>query len=158
MKKEEVFGKSLADAAEAVREDNKTYNEVVTIVFSLREFIGDNAQDIGAFGNQVVSTGLRLHLDCIRDIGTSIVRGVATLRKGLGVVDEFRDNAHPQNSRSINDAAAALDEVSKLMLNGSKVETYGGWVCRVGVLVSLLFVMNGLVLLVIGNNNSGRDR
>lgn len=157
------MGKTFADAAEAVRENNKTYNELATIVFSLSGILGDAASDVGVLGGEVTSLGRSLHFDIpvldkinttgysVRNIGNYIVRFAAKFKEGVGAVDAFRYNVHPQNSRSVNDAAEALEEVSKLMLNGSKVEAYGGWICLLGVLLSLLFVMNGLVLFAVEN-------
>lgn len=152
----------LAAAAEAVRENNKSYCEFANNLFCLSESIGDIAKNFDEIGSKVAEAGESLHFeipvlrkvndvgDSVRDIGNDIVEVAAAIRKERIVMDEFQNRVHPQNSRTIGDAADGLKAVSELMQNGSMMEIYGWYVCLLGALLSLLFIMNGVILLVVG--------
>ena len=57
---------------------------------------------------------------------------------------------HLKTCRSINDAAEGLKEVSKFMQNGPIAGIDGWYICLLGTLLSLLFIMNGVILLLYG--------
>lgn len=161
------IGEKLAAAAEAVREDNEAYCEFATNLFSLSGSIGDVADNFDVIGREVVKTGRSLHFelpvlknindvgDSVRNIGNDILNVAAAIRKERAVMDGFRNRVHPQNSSSINDAAEVLTEVSDLMQNGSMVNAYGWYVVLLGVLLSVLFIMNGMMLLALGKDTKG---
>ena len=161
------IGEKLAAAAEAVREDNASYCEFVTNLYPLSESIGDVADNFDVIGREVVKTGRSLHFevpvlkkindvgDSVRNIGNDILNAATTIRKERAVMDEFRNRVHPQNSKSINDAVEVLRDVSGLMQNGAVSEVYGWYICILGILLSVLFIMNGVVLIVLGKDAKG---
>lgn len=161
------IGEKLAAAAEAVREDNASYCEFVTNLSPLSESIGDVADNFDVIGREVVKMGRSLHFevpvlkkindvgDSVRNIGNDIQNAATTIRKERAVMDEFRNRVHPQNSKSINDAVEVLRDVSGLMQNGTVLEVYGWYICILGILLSVLFIMNGVVLIVLGKDAKG---
>lgn len=157
-----LLGEKLADAAEAVRADNESYCAFATNVFTLGESIKDVAEKCEAIGSGVKEAGRMLHFeipilnkinnvgDRVCDIGNDILNTATAIRQGHNVMEEFRNNGHLKTCRSINDAAEGLKEVSKFMQNGPIAGIDGWYICLLGTLLSLLFVMNGVILLLYG--------
>ena len=73
------------------------------------------------------------------------------------MIRTFRDKVntlyyyvHPQINKSLNDSAVMLQDVSVIMQGGTTTKVCW-YICLLGALVSLLFVMNGLVLFAVEN-------
>ena len=64
------------------------------------------------------------------------------------VIEDYRNVVHPQNSNMLNDAAETLTDMSELAQDGLAIDGFLLYICLLGGLLSLLFVMNGMVLVV----------
>ena len=151
-------GENLSEAATALRGNNAFYCASATNMFALSESMEDVARNFDVIGREVMNTGAKIHFDVpvmnkVNDVGNSVyaigkdIINVATsIRKEREVIDDYRNVAHPQNSNALNDTAETLEGVSRLMQTGSAVDVFSLYVCLLGGLLSLLFVMNGVIL------------
>ena len=165
-------GENLAEAATALRGCNAFYCASATNLFALGESMEDVAQNFDVIGRDVMKTGAGIHFDVpvlnkVNDVGNSvhaigevIINVAAALRKERDVIENYRNVVHPQNSNTLNDTAENLTELSGLLQDGSAVDVFSLYVCLLGGLLSLLFVMNGVVLVVAEkylNNRKGGE-
>ena len=156
-------GENLAEAATALRGNNAVYCASATNLFTLGESMEDVAQNFDVIGRDVMKTGARIHFDVpvlnkVNDVGNSVhaigkdIINVATaIRKEREVIEDYRKVIHPQNSNTLNDTAETLEDVSGLMQDGSVADVFTLYVCLLGGLLSVLFVMNGIILVSTGN-------
>ena len=156
-------GENLAEAATALRGNNAFYCVSATNLFALSESMEDVARNFDVIGREVMKTGAKIHFDVpvlnkVNDVGNSVhaigkdIINVATaIRKEREVIEDYRNVVHPQNSNALNDTAKTLEDVSGLMQDGSAVDVFSLYVCILGGLLSLLFVMNGIMLVSTGN-------
>ena len=152
-------GENLAEAATALRGNNAFYCASATNLFALSESMEDVARNFDVIGREVMKTGAKIHFDVpvlnkVNDVGNSVhaigkdIINVATaIRKEREVIEDYRNVVHPQNSNALNDTAKTLEDVSGLMQDGSAVDVFSLYVCILGGLLSLLFVMNGVILI-----------
>ena len=152
-------GENLAEAATALRGNNAFYCASATNLFALSESVEDVARNFDVIGREVMKTGAKIHFDVpvlnkVNDVGNSVhaigkdIINVATaIRKEREVIEDYRNVVHPQNSNALNDTAKTLEDVSGLMQDGSAVDVFSLYVCILGGLLSLLFVMNGVILI-----------
>ena len=153
-------GENLAEAASALRGNNAFYCASATNLFALGESMEDVAQNFDVIGRDVMKAGARIHFDVpvlnkVNDVGNSvhaigevIINVAAALRKERDVIEDYRNVVHPQNSNTLNDTAETLTDMSELMQDGAAIYGFLLYICLLGGLLSLLFVMNGTVLVV----------
>lgn len=151
-------GENLTEAAAALRGCNAFYCASATNLFALGERIEDVAQNFDVIGRDVIKTGAGIHFDVpvlnkVNDVGNSvhaigevIINVAATLRKERDVIEDYRNVVHPQNSNMLNDTAETLTDMSELAQDGSAIDSFLLYVCLLGGLLSLLFVINGVFL------------
>ena len=151
-------GEHLAEAATALRGNNAFYCASATNLFTLGESMEDVAQNFDVIGRDVMKTGARIHFDVpvlnkVNDVGNSvhaigevIINVAAALRKERNVIEDYRNVVHPQNANTLNDTAGTLMDLSVFLQDGSAVDAFSLYVCILGGLLSLLFVMNGVIL------------
>ena len=164
-------GENLAEAATALRGNNAFYCASATNLFALSESMEDVARNFDVIGREVMKTGAKIHFDVpvlnkVNDVGNSVhaigkdIINVATaIRKEREVIEDYRNVVHPQNSNALNDTAETLEDVSGLMQDGSAIDGFVLYICLLGGLLSLLFVMNGIVLVVTEKSfNSRKDK
>ena len=164
-------GENLAEAATALRGNNAFYCASATNLFALSESMEDVARNFDVIGREVMKTGAKIHFDVpvlnkVNDVGNSVhaigkdIINVATaIRKEREVIEDYRNVVHPQNSNALNDTAETLEGVSGLMQDGSAIDGFVLYICLLGGLLSLLFVMNGIVLVVTEKSfNSRKDK
>ena len=164
-------GENLAEAATALRGNNAFYCVSATNLFALSESMEDVARNFDVIGREVMKTGAKIHFDVpvlnkVNDVGNSVhaigkdIINVATaIRKEREVIEDYRNVVHPQNSNALNDTAETLEDVSGLMQDGSAIDGFVLYICLLGGLLSLLFVMNGIVLVVTEKSfNSRKDK
>lgn len=156
-------GENLSEAATALRGNNAFYCASATNLFALSESMEDVARNFDVIGREVMNTGARIHFDVpvlnkVNDVGNSVhaigkdIINVATaIRKEREVIEDYRKVIHPQNSNTLNDTAETLEDVSVLMQDGSVADVFTLYVCLLGGLLSVLFVMNGIILVSTGN-------
>lgn len=159
-------GENLSEAATALRGNNAFYCASATNLFALSESMEDVARNFDVIGREVMKTGAKIHFDVpvldkvneigysVHAIGKDIINVAASLRKEREAIDDYRDVVHPQNSNALNDTAATLEGVSILMQTGSAMEGLSLYVCLLGALLSLLFVMNGVILVLMQSLHS----
>ena len=164
-------GENLAEAATALRGNNAFYCVSATNLFALSESMEDVARNFDVIGREVMKTGAKIHFDVpvlnkVNDVGNSVhaigkdIINVATaIRKEREVIEDYRNVVHPQNSNALNDTAETLEDVSGLMQDGSAIDGFVLYICLLGGLLSLLFVMNGIVLVVTEKSfNNRKDK
>lgn len=164
-------GENLAEAATALRGNNAFYCASATNLFALSESMEDVARNFDVIGREVMKTGAKIHFDVpvlnkVNDVGNSVhaigkdIINVATaIRKEREVIEDYRNVVHPQNSNALNDTAKTIEDVSGLMQDGSAIDGFVLYICLLGGLLSLLFVMNGIVLVVTEKSfNSRKDK
>lgn len=149
-------GENLAAAATALGGCNAFYCASATNLFALGESMEDVAQNFDVIGRDVMEAGTRIHFDVpvlnkVNDVGNSvhaiggvIINVAAALRKERDVIEDYRSVVHPQNSNMLNDTAETLTEMSELAQDGSAIDGFLLYVCLLGCLLSLLFVINGV--------------
>lgn len=110
-------------------------------------------------GREVMNTGAKIHFDVpvlnkVNDVGSSVhaigrdIINVATaLRKEREVIEDYRNVVHPQNANTLDDTAETLTDLSGLLQDGSTVDVFSLYVCLLGGLLSMLFIMNGVILI-----------
>ena len=152
-------GENLAEAATAVRGCNAFYCASATNLFALSESMEDIARNFDVIGREVMKTGAKIHFDVpvlnkVNDVGNSvhaigavIINVAVALRKERDVIEDYRNVVHPQNSNMLNDAAETLTDMSVLAQDGSAIDGFLLYICLLGGLLSLLFVMNGVILI-----------
>lgn len=153
-------GENLSEAATALRGNNAFYCASATNLFALSESMEDVARNFDVIGREVMKTGEKIHFDVpvldkvneigysVHAIGKDIINVAASIRKEREVKDDYRNVVYPQNSSALNDTAETMEGVSRLMQTGSAMEGLSLYVCLLGVLLSLLFVMNGVILVL----------
>ena len=151
-------GENLSEAATALRGNNAFYCASATNLFALSESMEDVARNFDVIGREVMKTGEKIHFDVpvldkvneigysVHAIGKDIINVAASIRKEREVIDDYRNVAHPKNSNVLNDTAETLEGLSGLMQDESAIDGFSLYVCLLGVLMSLLFVMNGVIL------------
>ena len=151
-------GENLAEAATALRGCNAFYCASATNFFALGESMEDVAQNFDVIGRDVMKTGAGIHFDVpvlnkVNDVGNSvhaigavIINVAAALRKECDVIEDYRNVVHPQNSNMLNDTAETLTDMSELAQDGSAIDGFLLYICLLGGLLSLLFVVNGVFL------------
>ena len=159
-------GENLSEAATALRGNNAFYCASATNLFALSESMEDVARNFDVIGREVMKTGEKIHFDVpvlnkVNDVGDSVhaigidILNVATaMRKEREVIEDYRNVVHPQNSNALNDTAETLEDVSGFMQDGSAIDGCSLYVCLLGVLLSLLFVMNGVILVLMSSLHS----
>ena len=159
-------GENLSEAATALRGNNAFYCASATNLFALSESMEDVARNFDVIGREVMKTGAKIHFDVpvlnkVNDVGNSVhaigidILNVATaMRKEREVIEDYRNVVHPQNSNALNDTAETLEDVSGFMQDGSAIDGFSLYVCLLGVLLSLLFVMNGVILFLMPSLHS----
>lgn len=165
-------GENLSEAATALRGNNAFYCASATNLFALSESMEDVARNFDVIGREVMNTGTMIHFDVpvlnkINDVGNSVqaigkdIINVATaIRKEREAIADYRNVVHSRNSNALNDTAEMLKDVSELVRDGSAADVFSLYVCLIGGLLSLLFVMNGVVLVVAEkylNNRKGGE-
>ena len=156
-------GENLSEAATALRGNNAFYCASATNLFAISESMEDVARNFDVIGREVMKTGAKIHFDVpvlnkVNDVGNSVhaigidILNVATaMRKEREVIEDYRNVVHPQNSNALNDTAETLEDVSGFMQDGSAIDGFLLYVCLLGVLLSLLFVMNGVILVLMSS-------
>ena len=151
-------GENLAEAATALRGNNAFYCASATNLFALSESMEDVARNFDVIGREVMNTGAKIHFDVpvlnkVNDVGSSVhaigrdIINVATaLRKEREVIEDYRNVVHPQNANTLDDTAETLTDLSGLLQDGSTVDGFLLYICLLGGLLSLLFVINGVFL------------
>ena len=154
-------GESLSESARALEEISETYCGFATNMFVLAGNIDVVANQFDAVGRSVVKTGQMFHFDLpllgkvngigesVCNIGNNVRRAATAIRNERNVIVKFRDNGHRMTENSFKDAVSILNEFSELMRTGDLMCAYGWYVCLLGVMLSLLFIMNGVILLAI---------
>ena len=164
-------GENLAEAATALRGNNAFYCASATNLFALCESMTGVAHNFDVIGRDVMKMGTMIHFDMpllnkLNDVGNSVhaigkdIINVATaIRKERDVIEDYRNVVHPQNSNTLNDMAGTLTDLSGLLQDGSAADVFSLYVCMLGGLLSLLFVMNGTVLVVTEKSfNNRKDK
>ena len=156
-------GDGIADAAKALKGNNAVYSASATNLFSLSESMGSTVGYIGEIGGNVMRMGGSLHSDKpilkrfngvgdgIQDVGSAIVNVAGVIRNQQEIIRDYRDVVHPQNVNTLNETAEILKDLSALLKDESATKVYFAYVCLIGALLSLLFVMNGVILMTCGN-------
>ena len=167
-------GENFAEAATALRGCNAFYCASATNLFALGESMEDVAQNFDVIGRDVMKAGARIHFDVpvlnkVNDVGNSvhaigevIINVAAALRKERDVIEDYRNVVHPQNSNMLNDTAETLTDMSELAQDGSAIDDFLLYICLLGGLLSLLFVINGVFLVsmpsLLGHSTGVSDR
>lgn len=164
-------GENLAEAATALRGCSAFYCASATNLFALGESMEGVAQNFDVIGRDVMKTGAGIHFDVpvlnkVNDVGRSvhaigevIINVAAALRKERDVIEDYRNVVHPQNSNMLNDTAETLTDMSELAQDGLAIDGFLLYICLLGGLLSLLFVMNGTVLVVTERHlNNRKDK
>lgn len=156
-------GENLSEAATALRGNNAFYCASATNMFALSESMEDVARNFDVIGREVMKTGEKIHFDVpvldkvneigysVHAIGKDIMNVAASIRKEREVIDDYRNVAHPKNSNALNDTAETLEGLSWLMQDESAIDGFSLYVCLLGVLLSLLFAMNGVFLVLMSS-------
>lgn len=159
-------GENLSEAATALRGNNAFYCASATNLFALSESMEDIARNFDVIGREVMKTGAMIHFDVpvlnkVNDVGNSVhaigkdfINVAAAIRKERDVIDDYRNVVHPQNCNALNDTAETLEEVSGLMQTGSAIDGFSLYACLIGALLSLPFVMNSVILVLMSSLHS----
>ena len=153
---------NLADAACAIRGANESYCEFTTNSLSMVEQMEDARRRVEGIGRQVDGWGKTLHSDkpvfnmvndtgdMVRDLGKGVLIIAEVIRLVRDKVNRHYYYVHPQINKSLNDSAVMLQDVSVIMQGGTTTKVCW-YIWLLGALVSLLFVMKGLVLFAVEN-------
>ena len=156
-----LVGDKVSDAADALRAVNASYCQSATNLFNAAENLVEVSKTLGQIGWNLKETGRGLHFDVpvvkqlngvgdsVAEIGKGIVNVSVAIRTQSNIIRGYRSDGHAKTSLFISDSAKMLDDVAALLKNSRSVSAYDWFVCALGALVSLLFIMNGLVLLSI---------
>lgn len=156
-----MVGDKVSDAAEALRAVNASYCQSATNLFNAAENLVEVSKTLGQIGWNLKETGRSLHFDVpvvkqlngvgdsITEIGKGIVNVSVSILTQSNIIRGYRSDGHEKTSLLLADSAKMLDDVAVLLKNSSSLNAYDWFVCVLGALVSLLFIMNGLVLLSI---------
>lgn len=150
---------NLADAASALRGANESYCEVTTNSFSKAGKWGDTQRKVDDAGRWVEGLGMMLRSDApllnkfngpgdyLRNLRKDFKNCAEAVQLVRDAVKTHYYDVHPQMSKSLNDFVVTLQDLSMLMQGGLSTKVCW-YVCILGGLLSLLFVMNGMILVV----------
>lgn len=156
-----MVGDKVSDAADAIRAVNASYCQSATNLFNAAENLVEVSKTLGQIGWNLKETGRSLHFDVpvvkqlngvgdsITEIGKGIVNVSVSIRTQSNIIRGYRSDGHEKTSLLLVDSAKMLDDVAELLKNSRSMTAYDWFVCTFGALVSLLFIMNGLVLVSI---------
>lgn len=156
-----MVGNKVSDAADAVRAVNASYCQSATNLFNAAENLVEVSKTLGQIGWNLKETGRSLHFDVpvvkqlngvgdsVTEIGKGIVNVSVSIRTQSNIIRGYRSDGHEKTSLLLADSAKMLDDVAELLKNSRSMNAYDWFVCVFGALVSLLFIMNGLVLVSI---------
>lgn len=156
-----MVGDKVSDAADAIRAVNASYCQSATNLFNAAENLVEVSKTLGQIGWNLKETGRSLHFDVpvvkqlngvgdsITEIGKGIVNVSVSIRTQSNIIRGYRSDGHEKTSLLLVDSAKMLDDVAELLKNSRSMTAYDWFVCVFGALVSLLFIMNGLVLVSI---------
>ena len=156
-----MVGDKVSDAADALRAVNASYCQSATNLFNAAENLADVSKTLGQIGWNLKETGRGLHFDVpvmkqlngvgdsVREIGRGIVNVSVSILTQSNIIRGYRSDGHAKTALLISDSAKMLDDVAVLLKSSRSMTAYDWFVCAFGALVSLLFIMNGLVLLSI---------
>jgi len=163
------IGDKVSEAAEALRAADAAYCQSATNLFSAAENLVQTSSALGSIGWNLKETGRGLHFkvavlnqinglgDNICEIGSGVVNIACAIRAQGNIVKDYKNGVHVRVSGLLLDYAATLDDVARMLKDSRAVSVYDWFVCAVGVLVSLLFITNGLILISIAGLH-GRSR
>ena len=156
-----MVGDKVSDAADAIRAVNASYCQSATNLFNAAENLAEVSKTLGQIGWNLKETGRSLHFDVpvvkqlngvgdsVTEIGKGIVNVSVSIRTQSNIIRGYRSDGHEKTSLLLADSAKMLDDVAVLLKNSRSMNAYDWFVCVFGALVSLLFIMNGLVLVSI---------
>ena len=156
-----LVGDKVSDAADAIRAVNASYCQSATNLFNAAENLVEVSKTLGQIGWNLKETGRGLHFDVpvvkqlngvgdsVTEIGKGIVNVSVSIRTQSNIIRGYRSDGHEKTSLLLADSAKMLDDVAVLLKNSRSMNAYDWFVCAFGALVSLLFIMNGLVLVSI---------
>ena len=156
-----MVGDKVSDAADAIRAVNASYCQSATNLFNAAENLAEVSKTLGQIGWNLKETGRSLHFDVpvvkqlngvgdsVTEIGKGIVNVSVSIRTQSNIIRGYRSDGHEKTSMLLADSAKMLDDVAAMLKNSRSMNAYDWFVCVFGALVSLLFIMNGLVLVSI---------
>ena len=157
----EQVGNWVSDAAEALRAVNASYCQSATNLFSAAENLAQVSSTLGGIGWNLKETGRSLHSDVpllkqingvgnsINEIGKGLVNVSCAILAQSNIIRDYRSVGHVKTSALLADYSVMLDDLSRTLKESQSVCTYAWLVCAFGGAVSLLFVMNGFILISI---------
>ena len=156
-----MVGDKVSDAADAIRAVNASYCQSATNLFDAAENLVEVSKTLGQIGWNLKETGRSLHFDVpvvkqlngvgdsVTEIGKGIVNVSVSILTQSNIIRGYRSDGHEKTSVLLSDSAKMLDDIAAMLKNGRSMNAYDWFVCILGALVSLLFIMNGLVLVSI---------
>ena len=164
-----MVGDKVSDAAAALRAVNASYCQSATNLFNAAENLADVSKTLGQIGWNLKETGRSLHFDVpvmkqlngvgdsVREIGRGIVNVSVSILTQSNIIRGYRSDGHVKTALLISDSAKMLDDVAVLLKSIRSMTAYDWFVCALGVLVSILFITNGLVLVSIASRFREED-
>ena len=156
-----LVGDKVSDAADALRAVNASYCQSATNLFAAAENLRQVSTTLGTIGWNLKETGRSLHSDVpllkqingvgnsINEIGKGLVNVSCAILAQSNIIRDYRSVGHVKTSALLADYSVMLDDLSRTLKESQSVCTYAWLVCAFGGAVSLLFVMNGFILISI---------
>lgn len=158
------IGDKVADASEALREVNASYCQSATNLFAAAENLRQVSTTLGTIGWNLKETGRSLHYtapvlnqingvgDSVNEIGKGLVNIACAILTQSRIIRNYKSVGHVKTSSLLVEYSEALKDTSGLLRN-SRAVTLACWiVCGFGLAVSLLLIMNGIVLICLGDS------
>ena len=153
------LGSAVDGASASLTAVNDTYSKSETNLFDTIRTLEDFSDRFNEIGKSVLDAGgilldaplLKKPLNGIGEnicgAGRDIMKFGANIREQSKLLDNCVKDVHPHATASLSEASMVLKNFSILLNDSQAMHAYGLYICLLGVVVSLMFIMNGAVLM-----------
>ena len=166
---------NLSAAADALESLRALYAQSANNLFGLTDSMDDVAGKLGEVSESVSETGRRFleygnvektsiinklnpfkewfrnSGEKLKDVGKDVVSVSAVLKEQSRTIKEYRADGHKKTMLAMSETVESLRHVMQMLEDGDhSAVLWCGFVCILGFCVSMLFIMNGVFLIVAG--------
>jgi len=157
----EQIAENLSAAGKALESVRVTYGQSADSLFGLTDAMDDISTKLSGVSETACGIGelfSRVWLagagEKWKDVGKDIASISEAVKKQGEAIKLYREDGHAKTMIALTETIESLRHAERMLDNGSSSGRWCGFVCILGFCVSMLFFVNGLLLLVFAKGMS----
>ena len=157
----EQIAENLSAAGMALESVRVTYGQSADSLFGLTDAMDNISTKLSGVSETVCGIGELFSKVWLagagekwKDVGKDIASISEAVKKQGEAIKLYRDDGHAKTMIALTETIESLRHAERMLDNGSSSGRWCGFVCILGFCVSMLFFVNGLLLLVFAKGMS----